>query len=85
MVERSLSMREVPGSMPGFSTLIFFFSPFFSLHFFDSFSADGSKIQPDTSAFLFFFFFALSQNSPFLYNQVDVSKCHKLNLRLSRQ
>ena len=31
MVERSLSMREVPGSMPGFSiffSLAFFFSPF---------------------------------------------------------
>ena len=27
MVERSLSMREVPGSMPGFSTFI---APFFS-------------------------------------------------------
>ena len=25
MVERSLSMREVPGSIPGFSTLTFFF------------------------------------------------------------
>ena len=24
MVERSLSMREVPGSMPGFSTFLFF-------------------------------------------------------------
>ena len=30
MVERSLSMREVPGSMPGFSTHSFFFS--FFLH-----------------------------------------------------
>ena len=30
MVERSLSMREVPGSMPGFSTSIFFFLQFFS-------------------------------------------------------
>ena len=27
MVERSLSMREVPGSMPGFSTFILLFSP----------------------------------------------------------
>ena len=26
MVERSLSMREVPGSIPGFSTVTFFFS-----------------------------------------------------------
>ena len=29
MVERSLSMREVPGSMPGFSTFFFFFFFFF--------------------------------------------------------
>ena len=34
MVERSLSMREVPGSMPGFSSCFFFLivlspSPFF--------------------------------------------------------
>ena len=26
MVERSLSMREVPGSIPGFSILFFFFN-----------------------------------------------------------
>ena len=32
MVERSLSMREVPGSMPGFSTFFSFF--FFLLDFF---------------------------------------------------
>ena len=41
MVERSLSMREVPGSMPGSSTS-FFFSPFPFFH--------------TTSPFFFFFF-----------------------------
>ena len=31
MVERSLSMREVPGSIPGFSPSFFFFFPIFFL------------------------------------------------------
>ncbi len=30
MVERSLSMREVPGSIPGFSTFVFFGDFFFA-------------------------------------------------------
>ena len=33
MVERSLSMREVPGSMPGFSNFIIFF-PFMQYYYF---------------------------------------------------
>ena len=47
MVERSLSMREVPGSMPGFSTLFF---PFFFFFFFLVEKEKGT-------AFLFFLFF----------------------------
>ena len=38
MVERSLSMREVPGSMPGFSTSIFFFHLIFLFFFINFFS-----------------------------------------------
>ena len=63
MVERSLSMREVPGSMPGFSTLNFFFPlSFFSLVIFFplylpvSSLVNAPKIKTDTFAILIYFF-----------------------------
>ena len=75
MVERSLSMREVPGSIPGFSTQDFFSLFFIHIHnyynvhtlnFFQRHKVMGNSL-------------------PFLHNEVDVPQSNKLDLWLSRQ
>ena len=58
MVERSLSMREVPGSMPGFSIVFFFF-------FNTDRTLDTMRVVPGSmpgSSIIFLFFLHFQEN-----------------------